>query len=256
MARALGVWVFFLLVFLGLRFLELPGLGSAAAPVAAAIATAATLFFIARLLKTEGGEFRDVGLNVSRRFLPHFVLGTALGIALAAVMIGAMLLLTPLEISPAAGANLGAVLVTSFVVLTLLALLEEVTFRSYPLFRLSQAWGIRGAIYVTSIVFAFYHGLMIENLIGPGVWGLYFGLMAVMTRSIALPTGFHVGLNWVLAIVGDKPQYTGSLWELSINEGTGYIGAETLGLAMQIVLLIIGVLMIEWFLARERRGGT
>jgi len=247
-------WVFFWLVLAGLQAVPVKDIGDAAAPVQACIAIVAILLAIVGLLRIDRGSLYEIGLSFTSRTLPQFVLGVGLGIALVAAMLSAMLLLTPLEIEVAANRDALNVLGASFVVLFALALMEELAFRSYSLFKLQQAWGIRPAIYVTSIAFAFYHGLAFDNLLGPGVWGLFFGWTAISTNSIALPTGFHLGLNWLQALMGMKPEYSKSIWELSIGTNSGYISVETLGLLMQVVLLVAGISIVEMLVTKKSKA--
>lgn len=252
-ARSVGFWACFCLLFVGLQHVQLPGLGSAAAPIAAGIVIAAMLFLIGGLLRLEHGSFRDIGLHFHSRAPLQFVAGLGLGLAVVAVMLAAVLVFTPLEVQLSLDINVAAVLIASFVVLFALALMEEIVFRSYPLFKLRQAWGIRPAVYITSVAFAFYHGLALDNLLGPGVWGLFYAWMALSTNNIALATGFHVGLNWLQAVFGMKPQYSGSIWELTTGPGPGLLEVGTLGLLMQGILLVAGIVIVE-SLARKQGG--
>lgn len=254
LTRVLAFWAVFWLVLAGLQVTQISSLGSAAAPVAAGVATVAILVLVAGLLRLDGWTARDAGLNFTPKNLGQFLAGIGLGIVVVAGMITVLLLLTPLDIEASANDDVFAVLAASFVILFALALMEELAFRSYPLFRLRQAWGVRPAIYITSIAFAAYHGIAFENLLGPGVWGLFYGWMAITTNSIALPTGFHLGLNWLQALVGLKPQYSDSLWELSTGAGAGYIGVGALGMLMQTVLLVVGVVIVEMLVAKQKRA--
>ena len=243
-AKALGFFVVFCLIFYGLRRAPLPGLGGASEPVAGGIIILAALLLIAALLRWEGGRFRDIGLGVSKKVPLQFLTGLVVGVVLISIMIGVLLVLSPVEIRASENRDVFAMLFGSFLILFVLALMEEIGFRSYGLFRLQQAFGTRMAVYLSSIVFAFYHGLDLSNLLGPGVWGLFFAWMAFSTNSIALPTGFHLGLNWAQAMLGMKPQYSASIWELSLS-GSGFLDAETTGLLMQLVLLVIGLVLVE-----------
>lgn len=247
--KSLAFWACFWLILFGLQHLPLSSLGGAG--VFGCLAIVATLILIFGFLRVDGGLHRDIGLRFTSKNLLHFFLGTCLGVLLVAGMISALIVFTPIEISASADSDILAVLTSLFLVLLVLALMEELAFRSYPLFRLREAWGIRASIYISSLAFAFYHGLAVDNLLGPGVWGLFFGWMAISTNSIALPTGFHLGLNWLQALVGLKPQYGGSIWELSITSGPGLVGVETLGMLMQVILLVVGIVMVE-NLARKR----
>ncbi len=254
LVKVFGFWACFWLVLFGLRHLPMSTFGGAGAPVGASIVIVATLVLIFGLLRIDGGSRHDIGLSFTSRSLLQFVLGIGAGIVVVAGMLSALILLTPLEIEASADSDILAVLGASFLILFALALMEELAFRSYPLFRLRQAWGIRPAIYVTSIAFALYHGIAFDNLLGPGVWGLFFGWMAISTNSIALPTGFHVGLNWLQAMVGMKPQYGGSIWEVSIGTSPGLLDVETLGFLIQIALLIAGILIIENLVRKQSKG--
>lgn len=244
--KVIGFWAVFWLVLTGLRHVELPGFGKAGASIAAVAAMIVLLAAIAALMRSDGGSFREIGLNgLGGKTPTQFLLGVGLGVAVVAAMMLVMLLLTPLEIEASVNSNIPAVLALSFVVLILLALMEEIAFRSYALFTLKQALGTRPAIYITAIAFGLYHGIAYESLLGPGVWGLFFGYMAVSTNSIALPTGFHLGLNWLQALLGMKPQYSDSIWELSIGTSSKPLAVETTGLLLQLVLLGIAVVIVE-----------
>ena len=173
-SKVIGFWALFWLILAGLRIVQLSSLGSAAAPIAAGTTIMLTLTLIAGLLRIDGGSLHEIGLSLKvRKSLGQFVLGVGLGVAVVAGMFLLLLLLTPLEINASTNRNILAVLGASFVVLFVLALMEELAFRSYSLFRLRQVWGTRSAIYITSIAFAFYHGFAFGNLLGPGVWGLF-----------------------------------------------------------------------------------
>ncbi len=243
---------FWLLLF-GLQHVQIPGLGGAAAPVAAGIVMLAILPLIARLQKAEGEAWVDVGLRFGSQAPAQFAAGFGLGLLVVAIMIGAVLAFTPLEIRPATYSNVFSVIAPTLMILFVLALMEEIVFRSYPLFRLRKDLGIRPAVYISSVAFAFYHGLAFENLLGPGIWGLFYAWMAISTNSIALPTGFHLGLNWMQSLLGMKPKYGGSLWELSIAPGRGFMDTETLGLILQLLLLVAGVVMVERLVANQDR---
>ena len=252
--KTVGFWACFWLVLNGLQLLPLPPISGTVAPIVASITIVAILVLIFGLLKIDGGSRHDIGLSFPSKSLLQFVIGIGFGIVVVAIMISALILLTPLEIEASADSEVLAVLGASFVILFVLALMEELAFRSYPLFRLRQAWGIRPAVYVTSIAFALYHGIAFDNLLGPGVWGLFFGWMAISTNSIALPTGFHLGLNWLQALVGMKPQYGASIWELSIGPSSGFIDVETLGFLMQVGLLIAGIFIVENLVSKQGKS--
>ena len=60
-------------------------------------------------------------------------------------------------------------------------------------------FGLRIAQVMTSLAFVGYHiiqGWDVQTaFLGPGIWAFVFGLGAVWSKGIALPTGIHVALN-------------------------------------------------------------
>ena len=249
-----GYFTAFFALLIGLQHLQIAGLGGAAIPLTAVIIIFVILALITVLLRRDRASFDSIGIT-ARKALPQFFVGLVAGLAVCALMIGSLLVLTPLAIGPATSGNTLPALSFAFFVIFLLGLMEEIVFRSYPIFKLDDLAGTRTAVYVTSVAFAFYHGLDASNLLGPGVWGLFYGWMALKTNSIALPTGFHVGLNYMQALFGMKPKYGGALWELEIGTQPSVLGTETLGLGLQIMLLIIGVVLVER-LVRQRHSET
>jgi membrane protease YdiL (CAAX protease family) len=144
----------------------------------------------------------------------------------------------------------------SILVLVVLALMEEIAFRSYPLVRLRDAFGVRTSIYCTSLFFALYHGVDATNLLGPGVWGILFGLAAIASRGIALPLGIHFGANWMQSLFGLKAQFATSLWTIVPGSEEGMVSTDVIGLVLQVVLLGIGVFLIELYVRKHPDSGT
>lgn len=243
--KAAGFWLFFFLLLVGLRHLPLPGLGSATIPVSAAILLFGTLVATVIMVRRDGALLPDVGLRTGQHALTQLLVGLGSGLVVVAAMIALVVALTPLQVGPTSGGFAPVAQLVAFAIIALLGLMEEVAFRAYPLFRLKDAAGMRVAVYVSAVIFAFYHGVAFENLLGPGAWGVLYAWMAFKTNSIALPTGFHIGLNWCQSLLGMKPKYGGGTWELSVSDQPGLLGTETLGVVMQIIVLVIGVYLVE-----------
>ncbi len=197
--------------------------------------------FLGREKKT----FADIGLVWTSGTIYRFVQGVVIGIVLVGLMLMLMIGLTSLEVERVVAPNYWNAIGYALLVLLVLAAMEEVIYRSYPLILLQRNFGLRAAIYTSSVAFAFYHGLDVMNLLGPGVWGLFFGLAAITSRGIALPLGFHFGLNWIQSFFGMKTQYASAIWMIVPGTEEGFISAEVLGIILQVVLLITGVLLIE-----------
>lgn len=247
-------WVFFNLTFHGLipmLALNFPAgwIGYVLAGITGTLfALGLTLVF----LKLEKKTLADIGLVFGFRSIWRFVAGFAGGIIICLVMVLGVIVLSPFDLRVRAGADFFDSLAISFIIMFWLGLMEEISHRSFPLLKLKSEYGLRTAIYISSIAFALYHGLALGNLLGPGVWGLFFGLMAVWSKGIALPFGFHVGLNQVLAVVGEKPKYVEGAWAFVDGGGSGLLTPDQVGFGMQVILLLAGVALIEWYVRRVK----
>ena len=208
------------------------------------------------ILKYEKKTWAENGLSFDRGSLGRYFIGLLAGIVIATIIFLILQMLTPVTIVKEAEPDILLTLGLSIVILMGLGLMEEVAYRSYPMFKLESAYGVRASIYITSIAFAFYHGWHWGNLLGPGVWGLYYGLMAIWTRGIAMPLGFHVGINWAMTALGMKPHYVQGIWDLKEDAGTGYFATNQVGVGVQIVLLVVAVIGIEWNLRLRKESSS
>jgi membrane protease YdiL (CAAX protease family) len=138
--------------------------------------------------------------------------------------------------------------------------MEEIAFRSYPLILLQESYGARFTIYVGALAFAMYHyipgGNLLGSLLGTGIWGVVYGLLAIWTKGIAFPTGFHFALNLSQAIFGMKEPYT-PIWNL-IDGGpeNNYFNfdMDQVGLAAQLLVLLLSVFFIEFYVRKSNKS--
>ena len=150
-------------------------------------------------------------------------------------------------------------LIVGYLAILPLAFMEEVAFRAYPFLLLQKRYGIWIAQIVTSLAFALYHlpggNSLPSVLLGPGIWGLVYGLSAAWSRGIALPFGIHVALNAGQMMMGMKgPEQ--AIWKIS-NAASANSGAKfdfnNIGLALQISILIIAVWLTFNYSKRRMR---
>lgn len=238
-------FVAFWLILLGLRMFPLAAIPGWSSLIWGGLIAVCSVFLVFLFLKSERKKFRDIGFNWEAGSFRRLLVGILCGMAVVGVMLLVVVIFSSVHIERISSPDYWNSIGYSALVLFVLAFMEEVVFRSYPLIRLSESVGIRASIYITSIFFAFYHGLNPSNLLGPGVWGLFFGLAAIKTNGIALATGFHFGLNWMQSFFGMKLQYASSIWTVTPVEGSGLFPIESVGLGLQIILFAIGVVLIE-----------
>src|SRR5690606_41626659 len=80
-----------------------------------------------------------------------------------------------------------------------------------------------------------------------GIWALIFGIAAVRSKGIALPTGIHVGLNLIQSIFGMSKGIE-SFWLTSQDENTSSFIAN---LVIRILILLTGILLTENYIRRS-----
>ncbi|WP_462253522.1 lysostaphin resistance A-like protein [Ekhidna sp.] len=162
-------------------------------------------------LKIDRQSWKDYFLTIDKKTFVRIVKGSLFGFLIAASMFLLQTWYSGLEIS-FTGASFSQFAIMSLSLLPL-AFMEELAFRSYPFFKLKNAFGVWSAQIVIAVLFALYHYVggwsLLASFIGPGVWSIAFGLLALRSNGIALPTGFHFGLNLALATIGNKPWVPG-----------------------------------------------
>lgn len=200
------------------------------------------------ILKYEKKTLSNIGINWCPGTISRFVSGLIISICLFGLIIFIILFLSPLKLEMVESPNFINAIGLSFVYFMGAAMMEEIIFRSYPLIRLKSKFGLRVSIYVTSIFFGLYHGLSFNSLIGPGVWGLIYGIIAVWSRGIAMPTGFHFGINWMQGFLGMKTERVDSIWEFVEIDKESLFTTAQVGINVQIILFIAAVILIEWYI--------
>ncbi|MFT5751636.1 MAG: hypothetical protein ACI828_002316 [Flavobacteriales bacterium] len=84
---------------------------------------------------------------------------------------------------------------------------------------------------------------------GPGVWALIYAIAAVWFKRLALPSGLHMAINVVLAVVGQKDDRH-DIWSIEYAvEATPNLIAQTENIVMilQVCILIIGIILSEYY---------
>ncbi len=221
-----------------------------------AFGTLSILLLTWAFLRFEKKSFADIGLKWESKTPIRFGKGFLIGVAISCTMLWAIIVLGDLKIEWAENYELPSFLLWSLAFIPL-AFMEEVAFRSYPFVKLHQDFGLRFTQVVLAILFAFYHlgeDSIVTIFIGPGVWAFVYGMAAVYSKGISLPTGLHFGANFVLAILGDKKGIDPILIVDYAKEATPEMIAhtETLGIIIQFVLLVGALVAMELYLRRHK----
>ena len=212
-------------------------------------------------LRFERKRFADIGLVFKQSAPVKFFAGVAAGIIIMGSLTMSVIVFSDVIIEVNSGSNVLFFLWATLPLL-LLAFMEELGFRGYPLEILKDKIGIRLSILITSVLFALYHianGWTISSsFYGPAVWGLLFGLSAVYSKGIAMPTGIHYGANLTTSAFGAKNYEAVSLWTVkqSHTDKANAGGTELTTILPALALLIFAVICIELYMRREKRFRT
>ena len=149
--------------------------------------------------------------------------------------------------------------ILSYVAIVPLAFMEELAFRAYPFILLHRRYGIWVAQVVTAVAFAMYHlpggSSLLGVLLGPGIWGLIFGIAAAWSRGIAVPLGIHAALNAGQMVMGLKGT-DDAIWKISDSgklSSAAKFDVNQVGLAMQLAVLFIAICLT--FLYNKTEAG-
>lgn len=203
----------------------------------------------------EGFSLRFDGIVLS-----NFFRGLLLGLVVAGVMIGTQILYSDMTMTFHQG-NVYNFLLMSISILPL-AFMEELAFKSYGFVKLNKEYGVWTAQIVMAILFALYHFAggwsLLTSFAGPGTWALAFGLLALISGGVSMPTGFHSGLNFVLATIGGKA-WIPALWTFNFSTAPTEEMVQSnsnFGLAQQIIMLIVLIFMTWRYTKRNRAKGN
>lgn len=220
------------------------------------IGTFAALLTTYLFLKFDKKSFADIGLKFEKASLKKFFLGVLTGIAIMGLLTMSVILFSNFKIEVNNNSSIFNFLFCTLPLIPL-AFMEEVCFRAYPLIILKDKTGIRNSILITSILFALYHianGWTIQNsFLGAGVWGIIFGIAAIYSNGISMPTGIHYAANLTTSAFGIS-NTSFNVWVLKQNNGAtleNYQSSELTTLIPQISVLLLAVICMEWYLRQK-----
>lgn len=258
---ALGKPILFMLVFTGLLFLC--GNARSLFPSAYSFFAYGILGSLAGLVtarifqRNRQPSFASMGLGWEKKTLFRFVLGLLTGLVIFVLILFVLLQFSELTIQYHPQSSTTDYLFLYLPILPL-ALMEEIGFRSYPQQKLYQAYGPWISQLVIAVAFGAYHLLngwsLLSSFAGPFVWAFVFGLAAIWSRGIAVPTGIHFALNVLQSITGMKGS-KGAVWILDYPPGTNPVLQERtdkIGLMIQMAVLITALWATYWYTRKQR----
>ncbi len=118
--------------------------------------------------------------------------------------------------------------------------------------------GIWSAQVIIAMAFAVYHVLngwgVFIAFTGTFVWAFVFGLSALWSKGIAMPTGIHIALNAMQNLAGMKNNGA-ELFKLAYKEQQTkevVATADYTGIGLHITILIIALLLTEYYRRKQK----
>ena len=212
-------------------------------------------------VKFENLPFKSLGWSLRGNWLPHLIIGFALGavsLLLAALVAAIFGNLTFAPNQTASQSEIVQTALISLIIFAFAAAGEEALFRGYPLQTFARARLVWVAIVITSTVFAAAHAtnpnatwLGLGNTALAGVW---FVAAYLKTRTLWFPLGLHWAWNWTMGAVLGIPvsgieQLTTNPLFNRIDNGPAWLTGGEYGLeggAACTIALIVSTVSI-WF---------
>ncbi len=210
-------------------------------------------------LKFDRKSFGAIGLRPDTSTFWRFLAGAVLGIAVMSIYIVAVIYSLGLQIRLNNGGSIPYLLANALPIIILLAWMEEVVFRSYPLVILNERIGRFAALLITCILFGLYHlvfGWGIAGFFSTAIWGLGFGLLALYSKGISMPTGFHAAGNFMQLALGTTGSAF-SIWHITFSNGEA-VKSFTTSLSTTVIsqlALLVVILIFGWLIFRRSSTG-
>lgn len=220
------------------------------------LGTLAGLIATAIFLKIDRKRFKDIGLTFERETLVRFVIGILIGIILMGLLACSVIYFTGVSVSANPQINWMHFIMMAIPLIPL-AFMEELGFRAYPLENIKTKYGVRVALLITSVLFALYHvangWTITSSFMGPAIWGLVFGLAAIYSKGIAMPTGIHFAANLTTSAFG-QDNNAAKIWILEQPVSAPITTMIDWAVVLPaLALLIFAVVCIEIYMRNQKR---
>ena len=140
----------------------------------------------------------------------------------------------------------------------LVALFEELMFRTIPLFVFAERYHYLFAIVINGLLFAFVHmnnpGFTWLAMLNITLAGALFSIFTLLKKNISWAIGIHFSWNFTQGVLlGYKVSGINSPGVLTAKPiGESYISGGSFGIEGSIICTIVLILLIAWLLVRHQ----
>jgi hypothetical protein len=210
--------------------------------------SAALLALTLLILKQERRSPRDIGLDLTRSSVPRSLLGMLVGVATYGLNIVAVAGLVGglrvVAVPTLDGRVIALGLCTTFV----LASMEELGFRGYPLRTLVSRIGFWPAQVIVAVAFACTHiayGWSWNTvLFGVLPNAFLFGMAALASGGLAMPIGLHMGVNAARHAFGETG--AGWFWNITAEDSAGARIARVAPVTGIAITILVTLVLWRW----------
>ncbi|RZL47666.1 MAG: CPBP family intramembrane metalloprotease [Pedobacter sp.] len=199
--------------------------------------------------------FEDVFVHQQNSII-GFLKGSLIGLALIFICTGILLAFGNVQLT------LGGISFTLFfgyiIFFLLVAVFEELMFRTIPLFVFAERYPIIVTILINGLLFGFVHmgnpGFTWVAMINITLAGALFSIFTLLKKNISWAIGIHFGWNFTQGILmGYKVSGTNSPGVLTAKPiGEPYISGGVFGIEGSFICTIVLLILIVWLLTRNK----
>ncbi|WP_412850874.1 CPBP family intramembrane glutamic endopeptidase [Chryseobacterium sp. PMSZPI] len=208
------------------------------------IAAVFTIIVVIIFIRSDKITLSDIGIRWTKKSIFQFLTGCILGGAMVVIMTLMITNFSPITFEKSSSFDSKAFIIY-IPLFFFVACREEITFRTYMLWRLKNNVGNIVSLLIVTIIFILEHilaGFTLKwAIIGSGLGGILFGFAALRTRNIALPIGLHFAWNFTHWALGYKDN-TGLFHEITIKgeESQG----EFVAFIAYILVMLLGMVFV------------
>jgi membrane protease YdiL (CAAX protease family) len=210
---------------------------------------AAILVFLLTIVfaRWEKIQLWEIGVIPNRQTLAKFIGGLSIGLLLAFLHIMLVLAFTHSKLIFVAGITVRPVLL-AFSLYFVLALREELAFRGFPLRSLNFAIGSWKSQFIIALIFSLEHLAggysFLQAFAGAGIGAILFGIAALKSKGIAVPTGIHLAWNFGQWCAGYKNEP--GIWQNVIDKGFAP-RYEQISLIVYVTIMSLAILTFYFY---------
>jgi len=206
-------------------------------------------------------KFSSMGLSFAQGWFRQLALGAGLGLALQLLILAIFAATHSVHYSAGTAYNLHfwknvALNVGLFFIA---ATVEELLFRGYAFQRFIEAFGVGGAVALTSVIFGLAHGgnpgAQVLSIFNTVLAGVLLALAYVRTRSMWMQIGLHCSWNFFMVTVVSLPVSglsIGPTLFVAQNTGPAWLTGGSYGPEGGIGVTVISLVGIAWLILTRR----